>query len=516
MRALRTLDGLARNLALPGDSRPMRLPSFPALERTAVMGFNTSVAGTVSNSLVDGPTKVLLMRQAAYPLWMSVDYSNVCMSLTRLVLSGSGNPYALADDTFAATYNGNSFGSSTGVTFSQTSSQSLGFGRPITAVDPATGPAEWLYVPNGLFFMCFSTVAAATPVNFTYERWQSPGEAVNIGTVSINSIAIGVNVTARTFVTAGWYRIAAVDSGSVETTVLSMASIVAASGAPTVSGSTITIAATANVRRIFPLAIPTEFANSVLPWTNTRVTAVSALFTNTTKALNKEGTVLWGRLAPEQVNVWSATSSDVVNLHPAEKKFLPLEDGTYTFVMPSTDLANFYDYVSRIGLPQVRLDNDSLVNVGFFDDPDGGTNLAINADWHLEFRTTSALFQIGMSRIPVEVLHQAQITLLEAGFFYPNLDHKSLITRAISAAAKLSPLMEVMGPIGSGIAKGTRVADSIMSRKITPPTPTYLHAKTKQVKKDKKKKQKSKPTPPKNKPKRKGGLDMYLESRGRK
>lgn len=519
MRGLNALDGLARTLALPGNSKPIRLPSFPALERTAVMGFNVSASTNVSSSTTDGPTKVLVMRQAAYPVWMQIDYANVTMSLTRLVLSGPGNPFALSNDTYSATYNGNTYGTSTGITFAQANPNNYAIVRPIIGVDPATGPAEWLYCPNGFAFIVNSSVSVAAPVNISYEYWISPGEFATMGTVSISTIAVGLNITSRVMGLAGWYRIAAVDSGTSNSTVLASVTIMSVGATPTLSGSTVNIPSTAPSRVLFPIASPTEYINSTLPWSNTRVTAVSALFTNTTKALNKEGTVLWGRLAPEQVNVWTTAQSAVVNLHPAEKKFLPLEDGTYTFVMPSTDLATFYDYVSRIGVPTVRLDNDSLVNAGFFDDADGGTNLAVNIDWHLEFRTTSALFQIGMSRTPVEALHQAQCILLEAGFFYPNLDHKSLITRAISFAAKASPLLDVLGPVGAGISKGAKIADTIMSRRIVPPPPTHLHAQPARTRKQKQKQKKPKQQParkPATKPKRKGGLDMYLESRGRK
>lgn len=517
MRGLNALEGLARTIALPGNSKPTRLPSFPALERTAVMGFNVSAGGDVTASTTDGPTKVLVMRQAAYPVWMQFNYANVTMSLTRLVTTGPGNPFGMSDDTWSATYNGTTYGATTGITFSQTNANAYGISRPIIGVDPSTGPVEWLYCPNGIFFIINSAVTVAAPVSISYETWNAPGETNVVNSINSANINAGLNITSRVAAPAGWYRIASMDSGTANAMTLASVTICAAGATPTLAGSVVTIPSAAPTRVLFPIASPTEFINSQIPWSNTRVTAVAALFTNTTKALNKEGTVIWGRLAPEQVNVWSAQIAAVTNLHPAEKKFMPLEDGAYTFVMPSTDLAVFYDYVNRIGIPTVRLDNDSLVNAGFFEDVDGGTNLAINIDWHLEFRTTSALFQIGMSRMPVEALHQAQCTLLEAGFFYPNVDHKSMISRAISFAAKASPLLDVLGPVGAGLSKGARIADSIMSRKITPPPPTYLHAQPQRTKKQKAKKpkqSKAKKQPPK--PKKKGGLDMYLESRARR
>ncbi len=138
---------------------------------------------------------------------------------------------------------------------------------------------------------------------------------------------------------------------------------------------------------------------------------------------------MWGRLAPQTVNVWRASLTNVSGLHPSEKAYLPLETGAYTYVPPSTDMAMFWDYTIPIGVypsptgtrfPIIRLDNTSLVNAGFFSDPDGGTNLAITADWHFEFRTTSALFSIGLSGTTLESFHQAQLSLVEAGFFFAN------------------------------------------------------------------------------------------------
>lgn len=60
------LEDLAKTIALPEDYPPHRMPTFPALERTAVMSFMDTavvpVAGGTSTSLA-------LFRSPTYPLW---------------------------------------------------------------------------------------------------------------------------------------------------------------------------------------------------------------------------------------------------------------------------------------------------------------------------------------------------------------------------------------------------------------------------------------------------------------
>lgn len=67
---VRALQGLSKQMALPHEYAPLRFPSFPALERTALMGF--TVPGTVPLSASQS-TKILVARQAAYPVWAEVD-----------------------------------------------------------------------------------------------------------------------------------------------------------------------------------------------------------------------------------------------------------------------------------------------------------------------------------------------------------------------------------------------------------------------------------------------------------
>jgi len=220
-----------------------------------------------------------------------------------------------------------------------------------------------------------------------------------------------------------------------------------------------------------PWAPPSEFATTPLPYYATRTTAAAALFTNVSKVQNKEGTIQAGRLNPKATNIWSAAKSALTNLHPSEKQLLGLETGFYTFCPPSTDLASFWDYTlstaqGASAAPMVRLDNDSLANLFFFDDPDGSTSLAVNVDYHIEFRTTSALWPIGLSAMSLESLHAAQLSLVEVGFFFPNETHeelkKKVVPRLATALGQVSSLVGVVHPT---LGKALKFGSMIMSKK---------------------------------------------------
>jgi hypothetical protein len=86
---------------------------------------------------------------------------------------------------------------------------------------------------------------------------------------------------------------------------------------------------------MLPVFTPPEFGNSTLPYSRTRANATSALFTNVTAALNKEGTVLAARLKPSIIDMWSFGVANINSVHPQFRYFGPMEKGLYTFTSPS-------------------------------------------------------------------------------------------------------------------------------------------------------------------------------------
>jgi hypothetical protein len=164
----------------------------------------------------------------------------------------------------------------------------------------------------------------------------------------------------------------------------------------------------------------TEFTETNMPWRSTRVTALSLLATNVTNIQNKGGTILASRVNPKVNNLWNFSESDVNAVHPSERAYLALETGFYTYVPPSGDMMNFADYtvttLTSQSAPAYRLDNDALNHIAFFRSAGSVESLALTVDIHLEFRNTLALFQVGMSTLTLESLHQAQLELVKKGF----------------------------------------------------------------------------------------------------
>jgi hypothetical protein len=291
------------------------------------------------------------------------------------------------------------------------------------AEDTKLGQVPFVYLPGGnwrLYFAFFanSTVATGTEIKVVYESWISPGQSLqqtNLATFTVASGFRGASSGAIALAAgeAGmWIRplnIATVFNASVAPPSQSYLTMFVVAGTASYAASaanagTFTVTGV-NSTSCVPVIFPSEFANSTLPWYSTRLTAVGALFTNVTQVLNKGGTVMGGRVSPAVQNPWLVTKDYLNGLHPAEKAFLAMETGMYTYCPPSTDMSEFWDYVSNTSVtglpcPLYRLDNDSLVNIAFFTPGTVAASLALNCSWHIEFRTSSALFQIALCGLP--------------------------------------------------------------------------------------------------------------------
>ncbi len=458
---VRALVGLASQIALPHEVTPQRFPSFPALERTAVMGFTALSTLPLPAST---PIKVMLSRQAAFPAW--AEQVTTSAWLTSYA-TDTGNVGGLAADKMASSGPVSGWAANKAVNSPPGTSQLIIVGTnavsyaPLGADDRLNASIPFTYVPAGsrMNFIVCGALTATQDVEFTvaYERWVAPGEATyysaHSGTILLGNFG-GKDVVTAAFPVSMWIRPTHISLNSAaalsSTTYSIQVAVASGSGAGVIaytasalSAGIITLTPTA-VQTLLPLVVPAEFSNSVLPWSTTRTTACAFLGTNVSQVLNKAGTVLAGRISPSVTDPFNVTSAYISTLHPAEKAFLPLETGVYTYCPPSTDLSTFLDYTSAQGtgagpyqattsLPMYHLGNDSLVNIMFITAGSVAESLACTVDWHIEFRTSSALFQIGLSTIPIEVLHTAQISLASVGYFFENVRHKKLLATVTSA-----------------------------------------------------------------------------------
>ncbi len=516
---LKSLVGLARQIALPHEYAAQRLPSFPALERTAVMAFSAPTTLVLPAST---PIQVNVMRQAAYPVWASQDVST---TVTGYAIGFQTESHVVQTTSAGDTYNvnmaprvsilsnanaSNSFIGVSGIT------NSSPWGAPLIGVDSTK---VYMYKPTGIplsvVVASSSALPATTSLRVEICAWTSPGEEIVVDSLSLiiaagNTGAFGSSGAATNY---NWLRFSVVNVTPTVSEQLPASFFlygIVGFGTVTYTGSTTSqgtvVLPVATGRYVFPLVSPSEFYNAPLPWFATRTTACSFLGTNVSQVLVKGGTILAGRLSPAVVSPWQVTSSYIMGLHPAEKAYLALETGVYTYVPPSTDLQNFTDYTNTpmytwvgstatggVLFPNYQLGNDSLYHTMFITATSTDEQLACTVDWHLEFRTSSALFQIGMSTMALETLHQAQLSLAELGYFFENPDHKKLKEKLARVVSKYGPKAlsvgsMIPGPVGT-VAKA---AQFIVSARNRPPPSTTTAAASGMGKQGQRKKAKQK------------------------
>jgi hypothetical protein len=462
---VRAMTGLAKVLALPAEHAPDRLPSYPALERTAVVGFNQP-ARLPLNAAND--VKVMLTRQAAFPCWASTTGRAAEIAgvdwYSDLSTTGSGQieDYSFLSPVFLVA-NGVSLASADRPGYVG----DLWDNYPV-GLDSKTGSLPWaprFIGANAVAVVwCAGGYAAPVDINVTVlmDTWKGPGETSSSSfnatiVAGRRSAVIAIFAPSAASDDMEWFRPKSISVSTATASVLPPqmgVSLIVGASTLTHTTSTANCGSTtssgASLGCFRPIVGPAEFSTSPVPYQSTRVTAVSLLCTNVTQVLNKNGTVIAGRLSPATDNPFTANEATLMGLHPAEKAWLPLETGLYTYCPPSTDLTEFWDYTTGSqNTPVYRLDNTSLVNVAILQSVGVVSSMALTVTTHLEFRTTSALFQIALSGYTLETLHVAQLALAAAGFFFENPEHDPVIHKIIKGVKRLEPFvapaMKILG-----------------------------------------------------------------------
>jgi len=115
-----------------------------------------------------------------------------------------------------------------------------------------------------------------------------------------------------------------------------------------------------------PTSVNPEFYNSVAPFRSTRLNASALLLTNVTKVLNKEGTVESSRVIFNPDSGRTFMNADVPTVstsNPETRYFGALEKGAYTFTAPDQE-----SLVFSTPYETVRV-NDALITVGGISGP---------------------------------------------------------------------------------------------------------------------------------------------------
>lgn len=263
----------------------------------------------------------------------------------------------------------------------------------------------------------------------------------------------------------------------------------------------------------YPMEAPLAFSDSVEPYRWARVNASALLASNATAVLNKEGTVLAGRLATTTVLPWSATEANIHAIPPQLRYFRPLEGGFRTYTLPPTQNGSFIDTYGAWGtttVPVYPLELNCMFTLLALSDPSTATptTLAISYHQHREFVPTTQLFPVSVSRISID----QYVKLLQQATLYPPV----LANRQATFGVIQERRSTNRGP-SNRQQKSARQRNASKQEKKQRRQRVVREKRQgqPQVMNSRPAKGDRRPISPPQKPKLRSGLDMYLEQRAK-
>lgn len=421
---------LAQVQAVPRDHKPLRLPTFPAIERTSLAKLTTTQPIKLSTA---SDTDFMMFRGLRDCLWRRYTAADGALAW-RAYWYIAGN-FGYLPDTSGMEMNLESVVKEANFSVPPTVTGSL-VSYP-KFIDKSGNP--WFYNPAGGTFSVELTFAAGI-VGGAFELYVESMDGFDSeeGVTSKVACSLATPVIKASITAAGWFRVLKLALSSDNAGAVNYCNRIdfvterLSAVLPVGTGSWLPV-----------LADSPEFANYKRIYSDSRCNATSYLFQNTTAVLNKEGSVEAVRV-PVNGAKFFTTSGDtalLANLATAassERYVGLLEKGFYTFVPPDIKSANFQDWTSGIyeeSFAYVQM-------VRFTDYGESSTSMMLSWDFHIEFRNNSMLWDIGISPIPLEDWHRAQVALASIPFFYENFIHLSMIASAArAAAARLAPVL---------------------------------------------------------------------------
>lgn len=506
MRVEKKTGPLLGTLHDPARYAPRRLPVFPA-ERTSVTDLNLIARAFVGTN----DTRMMLTRQAAYPLW--VDW-NLAKNLTYYMsafsyapsLTGSSVLYDKHVISIMAPGTGQAplwtGGTTTkpgfpGFVIPSAGTQDLTWKAGIAGRD-STDPL-FVYVPTpitgGIILQMADDASADFFCKVAIEVWQGPGEWRRVvstpqlvSSTGANKRSVLFEWSAFSLQPRAWVRpveafqdTATGDWPAALPPALYLVSTAGFAGQTLSLSTNISIltmlmpsAASDVTGPLMPLAPPPElYSQTQQPFSNTKVTAAACAVRNVTKVLNKEGIIICGRLKHE-ADSYRFNAGTISALHPAEKDQIDLELGVKTFTIPAQDINNYINYIFAfagtqdystdglsITMPVMDLSSRSPVNCMSFIDADGATTLSVVVDWHLEFRHRSTLWELKVPDGTLEQLHSASARMARMPLFLP-CETTRRAERGLAPAAS------------SSLKPGTRPATPKKKKSVGKPGPTRM------------------------------------------
>lgn len=443
-QAVSGLDRLAQTIAVPHEHPPMRLPTFPNLERTGVLQFMQT------DSITTGSGKegaLVLVRSPTYPLWCKL----LPTSSTFYVQTICNVPNSIEVPTAIGAI------PLPLLRYSAPSGTPGWVNKFVLGLD--SSDRQVVYIPAGVT-CAVALLGVYTATNAELDcMFYSAGAASNdisepVG-VTLNSTD-GKNFTSVN-VTGGFLLPKTVRFTTAPTT----AGYISGIAVGYVSGGNLTTPSGSLLDPVLlPLFTPAEFTNSTVPYRSVRCISAAVLASNATRTLEKEGTILAARLSSRSYGFLEGTANRtaVYSAHPKERYYGLLEKGIYAFTLPDAESEKFGDHVA-VGydggtvLPVMRLDSLGYFSSILLQDLDATSNttMAITLDYHIEFRTASMLFPLGFSNVSLESYHGAQMALVQLGTFFENPLHMAAITSLVKSAVMKA--LPVVAPYAIGAAK---------------------------------------------------------------
>jgi hypothetical protein len=438
------MSSLVQYQVVPHGAKPQRLPTFPQIERTSVLSFmTTTTQSTPAVEAGTGTLSLMAIRSPVFPLWKTYP-TGTYTAFWNMQFDPAGNPKMPGDvGSFADTSEWLDPGRAVSPIVSAS-----GIFLPPTPVWCLHGSKVGFYVPQGWKF-CVQVVLNVTVATGTWQMDCSYcGNNDGICDGADLMIATNPGGTVITFKSTAapwgaWYF-----PGEITcTAIASAASTVADMYVGAITNGTFQSVTSVDLANPFwyPVTAPPEYTSAPFIYSSTRVNAFSMLVQNCTAVLQKEGTVTAVRLPSSKKWFSDATANGLTlatdGIAAGERYFGLLEKGFYTYVAPDQRTSQFSTCViNAIGsssYPIFPLAACAYAHVVSLDDLDKTqvSNFAITLDEHIEFRNTSQLFDIGISTLPLEDWHRAQVALASFGYFFENPTHLAVIARLARAAA---------------------------------------------------------------------------------
>lgn len=510
----------------PEGKQPLRLPTYPALDRTSVLACSVPVGLSGSGPALQ---RVALFPQAALPLWADASPQPVAQFAVYGTRQTSvSNPTTSVPFVFVSATTGST--TATVLTPTVVGFDPVPSGYAVVGQDASCGATPFVYVPAGGTYVIVVNLgssaivpSATSKVSLTFEAWTAPGAVTGVGalTVTFDGVEPAASVEVPTTVPL-WMRPTSVDVainsggntvniGVFSTNVPSTALAWTADG--TIWGSFRNSGAT-TTRKFYPITTAGPLATTPIPWNETRVTAAAITVNNVTNYLARGGSVTASRLLVEDSPITNEQLAmqaawdlrDVSQSNPQDLYFGPADQQLGGFTLPPTAELGFNDYAllttnstatGNTSIPVFRLDDVRPFLAMVFNFPDQWA-LALRLSVHLEFRNARNLFPLGVTNIAPPVMQAAARQLAQTRPFRPT----GVQNPRPSASLGFPPWAQRTPAMGRGQAARRpkqRRAKAVRQRRGQPAPP-----------------QQRRPAPQPQKPpqrKMRGGLDMYLEQR---